>query len=90
MCFNPSNMHYYIVNQNSDIYSCKYEKIEYIQNNFYEIKNIQKPINSLSYYKVDDIKQMLTMLNINYEEKMKKSELYEMMSKYINSCIINI
>lgn len=90
MFFNTTNTNYYIVNQNCDIYCCKFEKIEYIENNFYEIKNIQKPINSLSYYKVDDIKAILNSLSINYEDKMKKSELYEMMNKYINSCIINI
>ena len=68
----------------------KYEKIEEIIDNNYEIQNILKPLNSPSYYKVNELKEICIKLNISINEKITKTVLYDMISKHICNMIPNI
>jgi hypothetical protein len=78
---------YFVVNQNCDVYTQRKEKIDKICEKKFEITNIKKPLNSMSYYKVDDIKQMYTEMNIVYDEKMKKKEAYDFLKSYFESIV---
>ena len=83
MFHNNESENYYILNKDLSIKSVKYEKIKEIIENNYEIENIFKPMNSLSYYKVNDLKEIASQLNINVNEKIKKKELYEIIVKHL-------
>ena len=83
MFYNPNSDVYYILNKDLSIKCVKYEKIQDILENNYEIENIFKPMNSCSYYKVDKLKEIVNKLNINIEEKIKKNDLYEMIIKHL-------
>lgn len=66
---------------------CDNEKtLNTYKNNFLEITNIDKPIKSMSYYKVDDLVENCKKLGISYENsksKIKsKKELYESFVQY--------
>ena len=60
---------------------------ESIYNTHYEIINLEKPMNCVSYYKVDDLIQIAIKLHLNYD-KIKKQILYD--SIYNNLVKLNI
>ena len=60
---------------------------ESIYNTHYEIINLEKPMNCVSYYKVDDLIQIAIKLHLNYD-KIKKQILYD--SIYNNLVNLNI
>jgi hypothetical protein len=60
---------------------------ESIYDTHYEIINLEKPINCISYYKVDDLIQIAIKLHLNYD-KIKKQILYD--SIYNNLVNLNI
>ena len=78
---------YIIVNKNCDVYTQKKEKIDKILMKKYEIQNTKKPINSMSYYKIDDLKMIYTDMNIEYDEKMKKKDAYEFLKTYFDKTL---
>ena len=62
------------------------EKREYIRKNFYNIDSVEKPIKSLTYYKLDDLivicnKLAIEINNENGKKKTKK-DLYESIVQY--------
>lgn len=83
MFHNENSDHYYILNKDLTLKAVKYEKIQEVIDNNYEIENIYKPLNSLSYYKVDQLKEIGTKLKINMKEKLKKTELYEIIIQHL-------
>lgn len=84
---NIDKENYIIVNQNCDVYTQKKEKIDKILMNKYEIQNTKKPINSMSYYKIDDLKNIYSEMNIEYDERMKKKDAYEFLKSYFEKTI---
>ena len=60
---------------------------ESIYDTHYEIINLEKPMNCMSYYKVDELIQIAIKLHLNYE-KIKKQILYD--SIYNNLVNLNI
>ncbi len=60
---------------------------ESIYDTHYEIINLEKPMNCVSYYKVDELIQIAIKLHLNYE-KIKKQILYD--SIYNNLVKLNI
>jgi hypothetical protein len=60
---------------------------ESIYDTHYEIINLEKPMNCMSYYKLDDLVQIAIKLHLNYE-KIKKQILYD--SIYNNLVKLNI
>ena len=45
--------------------------------NLYEINDIEKPLKSISYYKVDELKGICDVLSLTYD-KLKKKEIYDL------------
>ena len=60
---------------------------ESIYDTHYEIINLEKPMNCMSYYKVDELIQIAIKLHLNYD-KIKKQILYD--SIYNNLVNLNI
>ena len=60
---------------------------ESIYDTHYEIINLEKPMNCMSYYKLDELIQIAIKLHLNYE-KIKKQILYD--SIYNNLVNLNI
>ena len=60
---------------------------ESIYDTHYEIINLEKPMNCISYYKLDELIQIAIKLHLNYE-KIKKQILYD--SIYNNLVKLNI
>ena len=60
---------------------------ESIYNTHYEIINLEKPMNCMSYYKLDELIQIAIKLHLNHE-KIKKQILYD--SIYNNLVNLNI
>jgi hypothetical protein len=60
---------------------------ETIYNTHYEIINLEKPMNCMSYYKLDELIQIAIKLHLNHE-KIKKQILYD--SIYNNLVNLNI
>jgi hypothetical protein len=57
---------------------------EKISNKF-EIISLSKPLKSCSFYKVDDLKSMLTQLDIDIDVKSNKNNLYEKLIQYFSN-----
>lgn len=83
MFYNESSDNYYITNKDFTIKAVKYEKIQEVIDNHYEIENIFKPLNAPSYYKLDQLKKIALKLKISLKEKIKKSELHEIIIKHL-------
>ena len=50
------------------------------------LEHYTKPLRSISTYKVCELEEIATLLNIDYSAKCKKPELYEKISHYC-SCV---
>ena len=63
----------------------KYKFINYdpgIYDTHYEVTNLLKPLNSVSYYKVDELVTIAQKIHIPYE-KVKKKDLYDSIYNYL-------
>ena len=62
------------------------ENFNFIENvsidNLYEINNLEKPLNCVSYYKVNELTDIANKINIPYE-KLKKIDLYNSIYNYL-------
>lgn len=67
----------YLLNLTSDT-------IQEIIDQYYNIENINKPINAISYYKLEDLIKISKKLNLELVNKQKKN-LYTEISNYINN-----
>tara|TARA_B110000285_G_scaffold137144_1_gene153612 strand:+ start:161 stop:721 length:561 start_codon:yes stop_codon:yes gene_type:complete len=89
MFYNESGNSYYLVNNSKDIKFVKKENLSKICENKYDIKNIEKPINSITYYKLDELTEIYNKINNDYSDiKYKKKEMYEIIKKNIYSLIL--
>lgn len=89
MFYNEGSDSYYLVNNRKDIKFVKKENVSKICENKYDIKNIEKPINSITYYKVDELTEIYNKMNNNNSDiKYKKNEMYEIIKKNIYSLIL--
>lgn len=57
--------------------------IQELLDTYYNIENINKPLNAISYYKLNDLIKISKKLNLDYTNKLKKN-LYTEISNYIN------
>lgn len=69
--------------KNEKLYLYNNEKFtdEPILTDKYEILNLDKPLKCISYYKLDELKEMNEMLKLN-PVTLKKKDIYETISKY--------
>jgi len=89
MFYNEDSNSYYLVNNNKDIKFIKKENLYKICENKYNIQNIEKPINSITYYKLDELSEIYNKINNDYSDiKYKKKEIYEIIKKNIYSLIL--
>ena len=90
MIYNENSDIYYILNNHKDFFNIKEEKINDFLDNKYEIKDIYKPIYSLSHYKVYELEDMINCLKIPLDEtiKYKKEMYYELIKAYFNNNIL--
>ncbi len=86
MFTNHSNV-FYLINENKDIFQIKEDKKTLILEENYEITDINKPIYSMSHYKVYDLELICDKIKIKLNEKYKKKELYEFIKKYLINII---
>jgi hypothetical protein len=62
---------------------------QFVKDNYFKIENIQKPLMSISNYKMNELKTIAEKLevdiyhNVEEETKMKKNELYERLCEYM-------
>jgi hypothetical protein len=49
---------------------------------YYEITNLEKPLNSVSYYKLSELTEIAIKLNLSYD-KIKKVDLYNLIYNYL-------
>ena len=87
--FSHKSDNYYIVNDLKDIYSVKENRINKIIEDYYEITDINKPIYSITYYKVEELQNISNKLNLIMNQKYKKKEIYYFIKNYLTN-IINI
>jgi hypothetical protein len=71
----------YLIKEMNSAYSfCEYTIQQFQQNieaKYYEISNIIKPINAITHYKVDELKDICQKLDIDIHDKKTKKELYD-------------
>lgn len=88
MCHNNELSNFYILNQNKELRGIKEDKIEGLLTNKYEITNITKPINSMTYYKLNDIINLYHDLGFKTSiENMKKKEYYDNCKSYLHDVL---
>ena len=87
---NDESQQYYFVHFNKDMNCGKIEKLEHIYKNCYEIKEIHKPIYSLTFYKLEELKEICQQLNllIHESKKYKKKDYYDLIKEYLINIII--
>jgi hypothetical protein len=61
---------------------CKFIDTNTEINDKYEITNLEKPLNSVSYYKLNELVEFAIQLNLPYE-KIKKADLYNSIYNYL-------
>ena len=88
MFYNDETENYYLVNNNKDIKYTKKENFIKMCKDLYNIENIQKPLNSVTYYKLNELEDIYNNLNLENNKNYKKKELYEYIKNYIDSLLL--
>ncbi len=90
MVYNENSDIYYILNNHKDFFNIKLDKLDDFFKDKYEIKDIHKPIYSLSHYKVYELEDIINRLKIPLDEtiKYKKEMYYELIKAYFNNNIL--
>jgi hypothetical protein len=78
MCNTPENSKILVMNNNNMFLSFN----KNILDELYEIINLDKPLFSLSYYKLIDLINIATKIQLPYE-KIKKKDLYDSIYNYL-------
>ena len=71
-------------NKNIDLISMDKEIINQILDDYYIVNNVSKPVNGVSYYKIDDLINISKKLNLDISNK-KKQTLYTEIVNFINN-----
>jgi len=91
---------FFLIKKIENFYSCeKYENkekenkeflavLEQIKKTHYFVENVRKPINSASYYKLDDIRKIAQQLNLKLEHQNGKQKTKMELYQEINGCLI--
>lgn len=80
--------HRYMVTVDKEIHLMSNEKIVFLQETSFVVEDITKPYYSNSYYKIDDLNNIIKSLNIELgTKKYLKKELYEKVTQYLNKCL---
>ena len=89
MIYNENSDIYYILNNHKDFFNIKQDKLNDFLKDKYEIKDIYKPIYSLSHYKIYELKDIINSLKIPLDEpiKYKKETYIELLNAYFNNNI---
>ena len=100
MYYNNNSQQYFILNNMKDFKQIQHDKIEQLIENKYQIYNIYKPINSLTYYRLEELKLIYEKINghnghngdngdngDNNDNKLKKKDYYDFIKEYILNCI---
>lgn len=88
MFYGNETDNYYILNKNKDIYHLRKEKLTELTNHAYQIDNILKPINAMSYYKVSELQEMRQAIKLSNTDSMKKKELYDAIKMRMDTLLI--
>ena len=88
MFYNDETENYYLVNNNKDIKYTKKENFIKTSEGLYNIENIQKPLNSITYYKLNELEDIYNKLTLENNNKYKKKELYQHIKIYIDSLLL--
>ena len=75
------------VNEKKEIGSLKEEKyLQWLEEDYFEIEDVSKPLFSASHYKVDNLKEIVHDLGLYVEEEkgLKKKDYYELIDGYLN------
>ena len=83
MYHNNNSYQYFILNNMKDFKQIQCDKIESLIENKYEIHNIYKPMNSLTYYRLDELKLIYEKINGETSDKLK-----EWLICWYNFCLI--
>lgn len=76
----------YWINEKKEFISLKRDKYEeWLLENKYEIRDVSKPLFSMSYYKLVELKEIMNQLGIDADEKntWKKKDYYERIEDYL-------
>ena len=84
MLHSSSENHVYIINNNKDFYYCSPDKLEKLYELNYEICNINKPLYSITYYKVKDLYDMIKKMELEHGELKKKIDYYNHIKSYLD------
>ena len=87
MYYNNHSQQVFILNSTKEFKQIQYDKIESLIENKYEIKNIYKPMNSLTYYRLDELKIIYEKINGETSDKLKKKDYYDFIKEYILKCV---
>ena len=88
MCYNENTNICYILNQKKELRCVKEDKIESLLESKYEIKNISKPINSMTYYKVNEMMKLYHDLGFKTNhDNMKKKQYYDDCKSYLHDVL---
>ena len=88
MFYNEDTESYYLVNNSKDIKYVKKDNYLKMCKDLYNIDNIQKPMNSITYYKLNELEAIYDKLNIEKNKNYKKKDLYDHIKKYIDSLLL--
>jgi hypothetical protein len=83
-----TTMVFYHIDSNMEYHLCKQSMIDHIKENFYCIEDVHKPLYSLSHYKVEELKEIATKLNLNGTETYKKKDYYDQIQFYLQNALI--
>lgn len=86
---NDSTQYFYKLDiHNNTLYKIP-EKYEELQNQYFIVDNLEKPLKSEGYYKIADLKEIATILNISLTNELGKSKtkkiLYQSISKTLKN-----
>lgn len=78
----------YHIDSNMEYHLCKQQTFEHIKENLYCVKDIHKPLYSLSHYKLDELKEIAFRLNLNNTTTHKKKDYYDQIEIYLQNALI--
>lgn len=82
----------YIVKESKDIHSIGLDHMNMLIDDSYEIVNIHKPLYSMSHYKLEELKHMISLMHFSIdtslEKTYKKKDYYEMIETFFKRILI--
>ena len=82
---NENSENSYLVKQDLSIICVKEEKIKQLQELHFNIQNLDKPIYSMSHYKLDELREIALTIGLSTDGK--KKDIYDKISKHLSNAI---